>query len=280
MREVSYETHGRTSRSSHPNPAMLGLGIALSVLSVFSHGFVAEVAAQSGSGEQTAAEEAPLPPDAARRFFERGTEHYRAGRYREAADDLERALLLDPVSPTLAYNLGRVYELLGEIDSAIQHYDRYVQLVEDPDEQQRMVRTIERLRGAAALQAEQDELEGEPADSPTTFGPAWLPWSVVGTGIALVASGGSLGALALVRDGQTRDFVVGLDGTYPEREAFAEQTRRLALAADLLIGTGGALAVGGLIWLLLRPEVAEEDRVELSLVPRVNGASLELRGAL
>src|SRR5690606_9559209 len=64
------------------------------------------------------------PPEAVQ-FFESAREHYRRGRYPEAAVDLERAVMLDPTSPTLRYNLGRVYELLGQLPEARAQYARY-----------------------------------------------------------------------------------------------------------------------------------------------------------
>ena len=51
------------------------------------------------------------PPADAMVLFESAREHYRAGRYEEAAEELERALVLDPSAPTLLFNLGRVYGL-------------------------------------------------------------------------------------------------------------------------------------------------------------------------
>src|SRR5262245_24814610 len=56
------------------------------------------------------------PPDAAIQHYSIGREHYQAGRYREALNELEQAVRLDPASPNLVFNVARVYELLGEID--------------------------------------------------------------------------------------------------------------------------------------------------------------------
>jgi len=112
-------------------------------------------------------------------------------------------------------------------------------------------------------------------------GSTWARWVLLGTGVALLAAGGSLGGLALVRDGQTRDFVLGLDGTSAERDAFATQTRRLALASDLLLVGGAAVAIGGTVWLLFSGAGESDDSgTRVSLTPRRGGASLEVSGSL
>ena len=65
---------------------------------------------------------------AAVEHYERGRDHYQAGRYPEAAEELELAHQLDPESPTLAYNLARVYELMNDFERAAALRDRIKEL--------------------------------------------------------------------------------------------------------------------------------------------------------
>jgi len=86
------------------------------------------------------------------RFFAEAREHCAGGRYQDAARALERALVLDPDSPTLAYNLARVGELLGDLGAALELYQRYQRLLpqQQAGEQEQADGTIRRLEGALA----------------------------------------------------------------------------------------------------------------------------------
>ncbi len=89
-----------------------------------------------------------------------------------------------------------------------------------------------------------------------------------------------VGGIAAVRDGQTRDFVLGETGTASEREFFVEQTNRLALVADILMVSGvAAAAVGGGI-LLFGQFSSADASTDVALVPRRGGAALVVRGTL
>jgi tetratricopeptide (TPR) repeat protein len=90
------------------------------------------------------------PPPEALAHYNRGREHYQAGRYREALIELEVAMQLDPASPNLVYNVARVYELLGEIDHAIAFYKRYRNMLPASEhaERERTTLTLLRLEGA------------------------------------------------------------------------------------------------------------------------------------
>ena len=89
----------------------------------------------------TADGSASAPPAEALTHYNRGRELYQAGRYREAVVELEDASRLDPGSANLVYNLARVYELLGELDLAIRHYQRYRAML-PPTETEELASTL------------------------------------------------------------------------------------------------------------------------------------------
>jgi len=217
------------------------------------------------------------PPEA-ERFFEMGAQHYEEGDYQAAADDLERALLLDPSSPVLAYNLGRVYELLGNLEESIRHYQRYLRLTDDPTEQERTRRALARLEGAQSRERPAAEASAMPEleDAWPSRTPFWV---TLAAGGAIGAAGVALGFVAMTRDAQTRDFVVGATGTLSEREAFVLQADRLALAADLLMGLGFVSALTAVGFLLFASFQSEEDVTEVAIVPTAGGLELQLREA-
>lgn len=66
--------------------------------------------------------------------FQQANEHYRAGRFREAADRYESILRQGIVSSPLFFNLGNAYYRLGNIPQAILAYERAMRLEPgDPD---------------------------------------------------------------------------------------------------------------------------------------------------
>jgi tetratricopeptide (TPR) repeat protein len=79
---------------------------------------------------QPEASKQPASPQA-KAHFERGREHFRAGRYREAIVELKAALELDSKSPNLTYNVAYTNELLGDLAEAIVYYRRYLELLPD-----------------------------------------------------------------------------------------------------------------------------------------------------
>ncbi|MGE0786198.1 MAG: tetratricopeptide repeat protein [Sandaracinaceae bacterium] len=209
------------------------------------------------------------PPEAVQ-FYTSARENYEAGRYQEAADDLERALMLDPDSPTLVYNLARVYELLGQPARALVQYERYQQLLpqQQARDQERAAATIRRLEGAAAS-------NGPPRarPSPREVAPLLqLPglvlvrengvadglfWGMLVGGGALVVLGATLGALALAQRSAVDGWVLGRDGSLSQQVSAQSTAQSLGIGADVCLGVGGALVIASLLVYFLRDHTVE-----------------------
>ncbi len=69
---------------------------------------------------------------------------------------------------------------------------------------------------------------------------------VLGVGLALGLTGGVLDIVAYSSSLRTERF-----STNAEMDDWASSVQATALAGDVLVGVGAAVAVGGLIWLLL-----------------------------
>ena len=221
-----------------------------------------------GSGTVGAQERTHEPPPEAVQFFESGRAHYEAGRYQEAANDLERALQLDPSSTTLIFNLARVYELLGELDKAVEFAERYLTLLPEDmtEERERAESTLRRVRGAQEwLALRQSEHPPELRTlTPTVIvrerGVVDLPfWVTAGTGAALLLAGAGTGVGALLVRNDARDFVLRTGNDREEQQSLVDRADRLALATDILIGVGAATAVAGLLLYLLRVRTFERE---------------------
>ncbi len=214
------------------------------------------------------------PPAEALAHYQRARQHYAHGRYRQAAEALRRARRLDPRSPTLAFNLARVHELLGELDEAIAAYRTYLELLPDSEQTER-----DRVRGVLVrLQGARQQVQrsnAEPSSAPPTRPPKPLEmgpgaryverhvvdtpvWALLGLGAAGLLAGSVTGGVALARRGDVERFVLGLDGTQRDRDAIETQRAGWALAADVSFGAAAAALIGATLLYVLRTETWEQ----------------------
>lgn len=202
------------------------------------------------------------PPPEALDHYERGREHFRAGRYGEAIIELKAALELDPESRTLLYNVAYTSELLGNVDEAIDYYEKYLAALPESQakEREKTELTLRRLRGRRAEQAAapQPKAEAPPPPEPSAGrADVWF-WLSLGGGAAFLAGGAVAGVLALQRENDVSHFVVGKDGSLKQHDALIDEANTLALSSDVLVATGGALVVTAALLYFLRDEDAAE----------------------
>jgi tetratricopeptide (TPR) repeat protein len=194
----------------------------------------------------SAIEEVDAKKREARAFFERAKELYAAGRYREAAEQLELALERDPQGKDLVYNLALVRERLGEPEESIVWVDRYLAMRLEPQERQRAEAFRRRLEGARDEIAEKRRkvvvvpvtVERERTVDAWVWGPA------VGAGVAATTAS-VLGALALST--RPSGFVAGRDGTYDDLASRTREAHAYAVGADVAWAVG-ALCIGAAAW--------------------------------
>ena len=186
--------------------------------------------------------------------FEAALVYYRAGKYRAAIVELEKAYGVDPTGKDLVYNLAVVYEKLGELKAAIHYLERYVALEPDPEEIQRANDAIQRLRGA------QRELAERTAPAPAKPCPPAPPepppkppgrfdgWVAATGGVAVLSAvvGTVLGVSALSTN-PSADDATGSGESREERRERAASAKELALLADVAFAislvSGSAAAV-------------------------------------
>jgi tetratricopeptide (TPR) repeat protein len=188
--------------------------------------------------------------------FAKARDHYKAGRYRAAIDELEAAIELDPEGAELEYNLALVHEKLGEIEQAIRHYKRYRAMVTEEEERKRADAIVQRLEGArkevvtapaaesSSKPAGSAEPPGEPHAGSGSGRKGKMDGWVVGTGVAggvALLIGTIYGAKAM--SDRVGDSPSTRDGTsYDDIKAKADRARSEALVAD--IGFGLAIGCG------------------------------------
>ncbi|HJL17732.1 MAG TPA: tetratricopeptide repeat protein [Sandaracinaceae bacterium LLY-WYZ-13_1] len=216
-------------------------------------------------------------PAEAVEFYRQAREHYEAGRYEPAATALERALVLDPDSPTLVYNAARVYELLGNLDRALAMYERYQRLLpqQQAREQDRAEATIRRLQGARSSGVGSDL--DEPAEVREVEPLRQLPgvvlvrengvadsafWITLAGGVASLAVGATFGGVALDTHSRAEGFVLGVDGSVEERDRQFDEAQTYALVSDITLGVGGAAVIAAGLLYFLREHTVERAPVD------------------
>jgi tetratricopeptide (TPR) repeat protein len=225
------------------------------------------------------------PPPEALDHYASGRKYYLAGRYRDALVELKAALEYDPRSPDLIYNVARVYENLGEFDEAIEHYQRYMDVLplEAADERDRTQKTIGRLQGAKSELAERErERAADEVEKPHVGRADVAFWLTGSAAIGLLGVGGASGVLALKKTDDVAAFVVGKDGTFARRKDLSKQADRFALGADLFLGAGALALTGAALLFFLRdsePDKPDDDTPTLSFAFDGRNAQLDVRGS-
>jgi tetratricopeptide (TPR) repeat protein len=219
-------------------------------------------------------------------LFQRAREAYQQGRYSDAARDLEQALALDPSSPTLLFNLARVSELSGELDRAIEVYQRYLEVLPPGDaaERDRTEAAIRRMQGAQEYRRSDEDVYSQPIYVSQRGVADDAFWGTLGAGAAITLGGVALMITTVAIRESATQFVVGLDGNFDDRAARFALANDLALATDITGAVGGAaLLAAGLLW------VARERTVEMypggappiaTIAPTPGGFVLHVGGEL
>jgi len=198
-------------------------------------------------------------------LFQESVDSYRKGDFRTTIALLQEAYALDP-QPVLLYNLARAYEGVGDTDSAIDAYTRYLAL--DPKARDRgaieqRITTLRRARDEKiALQKQSDvdrrnaqeqakrsakekadsDAKNSSAASKPHHRSAW-PYVIGGVGLAGLAAGSVFGLMALSEHATAGEERV-------QQTAADDQSKAqiLATTSTLTLIAGGALLAIGTTW--------------------------------
>ena len=149
----------------------------------------------------------------AKLHFDRGEKLYALTRFSEAIDEYQKAFDAKPL-PDFLFNIGQCYRNLGDYDSAIFSYRKYLTLAQDPPNRaqvEQLIRDLEAKRAAADTHrlglGRPPPPPPPPAEHPAAPPPEraserpiyarWWFW----TGIAVVAAAGGVTAYELSSGG-------------------------------------------------------------------------------
>lgn len=166
-------------------------------------------------------------------LFKESEKAYADARFTESLRLLREAYALHPV-PVLLYNMARVHETMGELDSAIEVYERYLAeapAIPDRPALEARVASLKRLR-------DEKKAKAPPAREPTV-----VPWIVAGAGGLVLAGAGVFGLLSKSRDSDAISEPIQRTAAEARDDAATYAT-----IANVGFVVGGAIVLGGLVW--------------------------------
>lgn len=217
---------------------------------------------------QTQAQQPDTFRSARDELHDRGVVLFRQGRYREAVQAFHRADRIRP-SAVNRWNIMRCYQELGEHSNALRALDGYLQMPEisaaDRVEAERRREEITQAQRVAAFSGTPHSPTSPPSATPPPLpsaagsprternSPSFVgPLVVLGAGVAVALAGLVLDIAAYVQSDPSY-YLYG-DDQFSSEDSYEEwrsSCTDLALAGDILLGVGGAIAVGGLVWVIV-----------------------------
>jgi tetratricopeptide (TPR) repeat protein len=206
------------------------------------------------------------PTDNARALalYKDSTKAYQEDRFQDAVNLLTEAYSLQQ-EPVILFNLARAYEGLGDLESAVESYSRYLEREPTtPDRksiEQRIAtlgkliearKALERQRDEERVRAEEARKAAEEAqrraalEEEQRHGAGPWPWVVAGAGVAGVGVGVVFGVLSHNR----YESAVGDAYRGPAQSDYSAAQTNANVANGAFIA-GGVLVAAGAIWLLV-----------------------------
>ncbi len=189
---------------------------------------------------------------------------YAQGRYRDAIGRLDEAVMSDPNGGQLYFNLGKIHELLGDLEPALRNYRRALDLETNVSERERLQAMVKRLQGAQSAH----DRESASALPPQGLALAPVPrlahrlrpwfWASSGAAVGFGALGGALaGYAAVTSPGSVAS--TNAETTIDALQAAAERAKASAVAADVFMSLASlsALASISIGFLMAEPEAAD-----------------------
>lgn len=217
---------------------------------------VALVSSSTASAQEAdnAETEAQATFDAGREAFDRGDFELAIVRFRRSYELSGRGELL--------FNIGHASQLLGRNEDAIDAFEAYLAAAPNAANRARVERRITMLRDAVARSGVRPASLTSDDD-----GAGAAPWILFAAGLAVGATGGALLGVAAAEASSVTD--VPMRTPWNDVRASYDRTEALSVAGPIAIAAGAALALAGLVWVLLDTSDDDEAVAFSSLSPRV-----------
>jgi hypothetical protein len=215
--------------------------------------------------------------DAVKLHLDEGTKLYNNQRYAEAAEEYLAAYELAH-EPVYLYAIAQSQRLAGDCAKAVQTYRAYLGTQPTADERAKAERNIERCTATARERGVTAQLadiampaplprppEPEPDRAPRPTKSYLVGHILVGAGVLAIGGGAYLyrkghDAIEAHNDAVTYDeFVAARDGI--------DHARRQQTIGVSALAAGGALALGGIVFYVVRARAPVENGVSAQLTP-------------
>jgi tetratricopeptide (TPR) repeat protein len=240
----------------------------------------------------------PEAQAAARDHFPRARALYAQGAYRVAITELEAALALDP-DKNLVFNLGVVNEKLGNIDEALRHFRRYVEMDVTEQERAKAESFIKRLEGAKREVKPEDRAKDGTQPPPPPPPPNETPAAPPPHGridvLTITAAAITVGAVAVgtifgvkaTNDNPPTNGPWSSYNAYISDQNQAQNAHREARVSDIafVVGGVGAAATALLFFLRTKDPKAQKSpavggvRASVSVFPLTSGGAAFVGGS-
>jgi tetratricopeptide (TPR) repeat protein len=207
----------------------------------------------------------------ARNHFELGNNYFQISRYEDAAREFQAAYDITHQNELL-FNIGRALEAAGNVQGALDAYQRFLDAGAPGFDRDTLRARMETLR----QRLPQPPRRTYHHSTLNTAGPfVLLGGGVVLGGLALWQGLAANDHVSLVTRANNGEVAWNTEVATAYRSASGEIT-----AAWVLGAAGGALAVGGTLWLALRGSGERREVVEAFVVPTPGGAAFGIGGRL
>ena len=264
------------------------------LLSLFVLGLCGPVAAQESPFRRLA-----------KKHYELGTQYYETSNFKEALVQFEKAYKLQPM-PGLLFNMARCHEVLGNLDRAMDHYQRYLTAVPNAPKRAVVEARLQNLKARKAAQTNKPPPSTRPPvtppvsprpavtpppevpspapastpaavpDEPSSPAPRtwrfWAGWGAVGAGGASLVTGVILGVMA---KGKGEDYDQAAAGAAPHfgtLEDLQREGEALEAGQIATLVVGGVLVAAGVglvLWDRMAARGTEHPGATVTLVPTV-----------
>ena len=242
----------------------LACATAVAVPRVAVAGPAADPGAETATSPEDGGDQADEPRKAdslerAMDAYNRGQEHYRRARYKEALIAFKEASTLY-ASPDFQYNIARCYEKLEQYEEAILAYQTYLSTKPDASDREDVEASIEFLQQKAAEEEKsRDAATATPTPAPTPVDappeprpdrPLIIAGAVVGGVGAVLALGGGIGFGVAAQRRSDDVFFIQEEGnpdgaTRAETKTLADEGKTFETLQIAFAATGGVLVVAG-----------------------------------
>ncbi len=234
----------------------------------------------------------PEDLELARRYYKLGEQLYNTSSFPEALAEFLKAYQLAP-RPDLLFNIARCYEVMAQLEKAIDAYSRYLRDKPDtPDADLIRARIANLRRQLAARQEAERRQPGVPTTLEAKSAPPMLPppgpprrrwpriagWAAVGVGAACLATGIAFGILARQKADEFQSGSGAL--LYHQLDDIDRQGQQDNTIALATLVVGGVAAAGGAGLLLWDWAGTRRERSTAALVPFIARGSVGLAGAI